>query len=413
MKHRPEQPEGQSLDELGEVPFSFEELFFSRTNEKGHILSGNDVFGRVSLYSWDELLRKPHNVIRHPDMPRAVFWLLWKTIEKGEPIGAYVKNKAKDGRYYWVYAIVTPIEGGYLSVRLKPSTEIFAVVEKAYASLVAMERSSRCKPAESAKLLLETLATLGFRDYGAFAAASLSQEVAARDRKIGRAPDDTAVYFDELSHAAEGLLTQAASIFEAYAKNRYVPLNLQVQAAQLGETGATIGVISNNYVVLSEDIKTRMNEFITSAEQVFSTVNQGLFLICTAKIQREMVELFEGAAPSDGASRDVEMPYLELQQKIYRQSAVEGLHAIETQAQHFHQSCVEMKRLAAGLEVTRIMGKIESSRLAVSQESLNQLINDLEVFQTSLAGSLKEIDHMNRRIEKNIQHLLSANAARG
>lgn len=92
-----------------EVPFTFEELFFSRTNWRGVILAGNSVFQRVSLYSWDELIQKPHNVIRHPDMPKGVFWLLWDTIKKGEPVGAYVKNRAKDGRYYWVFAIVTPI----------------------------------------------------------------------------------------------------------------------------------------------------------------------------------------------------------------------------------------------------------------------------------------------------------------
>src|SRR5208337_645098 len=94
----------------GEVPYSFEELFFSRTNEKGHILSGNKTFQTISMYSWGELLNRPHNIIRHRDMPRGVFWLLWDTIKKGKPIAAYVKNRAKDGRYYWVLAIVTPIE---------------------------------------------------------------------------------------------------------------------------------------------------------------------------------------------------------------------------------------------------------------------------------------------------------------
>ena len=78
-----------------EVPFTLDELFFSRTNPRGVILFGNSVFQRVSLYPWDELIKKPHNVIRHPDMPRAVFWLLWEAIKKGEPIGAYVKNHAR------------------------------------------------------------------------------------------------------------------------------------------------------------------------------------------------------------------------------------------------------------------------------------------------------------------------------
>ena len=55
-----------------EVPFTFEELFFSRTDWRGVILAGNSVFQRVSLYDWDELIQKPHNVIRHPDMPKGV-----------------------------------------------------------------------------------------------------------------------------------------------------------------------------------------------------------------------------------------------------------------------------------------------------------------------------------------------------
>jgi aerotaxis receptor len=411
MKQHAAQLETETLHANGEVPFSFEELFFSRTNEKGHILSGNSVFQRVSMYAWDELLHKPHNVIRHPDMPRAVFWLLWDTIKKGQPIGAYVKNKAKDGRYYWVFAIVTPIEGGYLSVRLKPSAPIFAVVEQAYMALVATERDRRMKPAESAHLLLETLAQLGFRDYGAFAATALSQEITARDGQLGRTLDSTAGYFDQLSQASQSLLTQAATIFEAYAKNKYVPMNLRVQAAQLGEAGATIGVISGNYSIISDEIKTMMNEFIASSEQVVKTVNNGLFLICTARIQREVLELFHQETTFDATSRDQEISYLERQQNTYRQSAVDGLHAIATQAERFHQSCVEMKRLTAGLEVTRIMGKIESSRLIVSNDSLNQLIDDLEGFQISIANSLKEIENANQCIERNIQQLMRGSVA--
>ena len=96
-----------------ESRFEFNELFFSRTDESGIIKFGNSVFQRVSVYEWDELLNKPHKIIRNPDTPRAVFRLLWDSIKSGSPIGAYVKNRAKDGRYYWVFAIVTPVEGGY------------------------------------------------------------------------------------------------------------------------------------------------------------------------------------------------------------------------------------------------------------------------------------------------------------
>ena len=92
-----------------ESVFLPDEMFFSTTDLKGIILSGNDVFIRVSKFSKEELIGKPHNIIRHPDMPRIVFKLLWDYIQSGKPIVAYVKNIAKDGSYYWVLATVVPI----------------------------------------------------------------------------------------------------------------------------------------------------------------------------------------------------------------------------------------------------------------------------------------------------------------
>ncbi len=392
-----------SLDQ--EVPFSFEELFFSRTDARGVILSGNSVFQRISMYSWDELINKPHSLIRHPDMPRAVFWLLWETIKKGEPIGAYVKNRAKDGRYYWVFAIVTPIEAGYLSVRLKPSA-LLSVVEGEYKSLVAAATKNKLSPGESAAILLERLAQLGFPDYGAFMAAALSKELAARDQHLRREPDRMIACFDELVAAANSLLEQAEAIFAAYARNKYIPLNLRVQAAQLGDAGVTIGAISSNYNVISATIKNNMSQFIASAQQVLTTINNGLFLLGVAKVQQEVAEFFGAETSSGKLSHQQEMLSLQRQQRAYQGKAVDGLRAIAEQAGRFQQDFTEMKRLAASLEVTRVMGKMESSRLAVARDGLDELIDDLESFQTAIADGLRKIEQMNRSIQSNAGRLL-------
>jgi aerotaxis receptor len=210
-----------------EVPFSIEEIFFSRTNEKGHILFGNSVFQRISHFSWAELCRSPHNIIRHPDMPRAVFWLLWDTIQKGEPVGAYVKNMAKGGRYYWVFAIVTPIEGGYLSVRIKPTSEFLPLIEQEYATLVSAEKAQRLKPAEGARILLARLSELGFRDYGAFMATALSLEIRARDEKLGRPMNMATVHFETLAKESAALLEYADGVVSDHTAHRYVPFNLK------------------------------------------------------------------------------------------------------------------------------------------------------------------------------------------
>jgi aerotaxis receptor len=398
----------QNDDKAGAIPFPFEELFFSRTNGKGHILSGNSVFQRISMYSWEELLGKPHSIIRHADMPRAVFWLLWDIIKKGQPIGAYVKNRAKDGRYYWVFAIVTPIEGGYLSVRLKPSSPLFKVVEQEYKPLAAMEQSRKMKPAESAQVLLQRVRELGFRDYNAFMATALCAEMKARNEALGLPPDLAIGRFGKLSDAASELLRQAGVVFGVYAQNACVPMNMRIQAAQLGEAGATIGAISENYNVLAAELKTRMEEFIASSGQVFEAVNQGLFLVCTAQIQKEILDLFHLEAEEGGASHEQEAALLDQQRTNYESRAADGLGAIATQAERFNQSCLEMKKLTAGLEVARVMGKIESARLLGATDGLNGLIDSLATFQSSITYSLKAIDQLNRNMQLNLRALMRA-----
>ena len=389
-----------------EVPFQFGELFFSRTDEKGRILSGNTVFRRISQYSWDELKNKPHNIIRHPDMPRAVFWLLWDTIRRGRPIGAYVKNRAKDGRHYWVFAIVTPIEGGYLSVRIKPSSPFFQVAEQEYRALLPVEEGRQLKPAESAKILLGRIAELGFRDYTAFMAAALAQEISARDRQLGRMPDPAIPRFEALGSAAKDLLKHAENISDGYATSRYIPLNLRVQAAQLGDAAATIGVISVNYSIIANDIKNLMDELVGSALKVAEAVNSGLFLFCTARLQKETVELSRSEAPAAGMIDRLEMELLEEQCGTYSRGAADGLQTIAVNAERFHEACAEMQKLAAGLEVTRVMANIECARLSGSQSGLNALSASLAQFQAAISNGLSEIASLSRFIQANTQKLI-------
>jgi len=390
----------------GEVPFSFDELFFSRTDERGIILAGNSVFQRISIYEWEEILRKPHKIIRHPEMPQGVFWLLWDTIKKGEPVGAYVKNRAKDGRYYWVFAIVTPVEGGYLSVRLKPSSDLFKAVQGEYVALRKRELEEKLKPQQSAEFLLSRLNELGFRDYQAFMASAISQEVMARDIQLAEAEDQSLVNFNNLVSFAQNLLDHSTHIFSAYEGHRHVPFNLKVHAAQLGESGAAIGVISSNYTVISDELQEKMRHFTKSGAQVAETIDAGLFLAATARIQREVVALFKEEAPHQGASMEAEMATLEEQQKAYSEKASDGLVKISRQISEFKEACLEMQKLTASLEVTRIMGKIQCSSLDVSQTSLPNLIADLGHFQDAISEGLKLIDQTNRAIENNVVHLL-------
>ena len=84
------------------------ELIVTKTDLRGCIVYANTVFISISGYSEDELLGQPHNCIRHPHMPRAVFRLLWDTVHSGNEFFGYVMNLSKNGDHYWVFAHITP-----------------------------------------------------------------------------------------------------------------------------------------------------------------------------------------------------------------------------------------------------------------------------------------------------------------
>lgn len=145
------------------------DFIVSKTDMKGIITYGNRIFIEFSGYNEDELIGTQHNVIRHPDMPRAVFSLLWDTISKGKEISAYVKNLAKDGSFYWVFANVTPDFdergniNGYFSVRRKPKAEAVKIVGGLYQVMLEAEKKAGARDAISAstKILVNLLTEKG------------------------------------------------------------------------------------------------------------------------------------------------------------------------------------------------------------------------------------------------------------
>lgn len=118
-----------------------DDFLVSQTDDKGIILFANDDFCKIAGYSIDELVGKPHNVVRHKDMPKAAFKDLWETVKSGKVWDGYVKNKTKDGGYYWVYATVYPMKDDktkqtrYMSCRRKPSIQEIEEAEMLYKTL--------------------------------------------------------------------------------------------------------------------------------------------------------------------------------------------------------------------------------------------------------------------------------------
>lgn len=139
-----------------EIVMRDDDFIVSKTDPKGRITYGNKIFIEFSGYEERDLIGKQHNVVRHPDMPRAIFHMLWGNIQGRQEIFAYVKNLCKDGSYYWVLANVTPSldpKGnvlGYYSVRRKPSRRAVAYITDLYRKMLEVERQAGTKDAIAA-----------------------------------------------------------------------------------------------------------------------------------------------------------------------------------------------------------------------------------------------------------------------
>ena len=124
-----------------------DDFLVSKTDTKGRISYANPSFIKVTGFTEKELLGKPHDLIRHKDMPRIIFKLLWEEITNKREIFAYVKNMSKDGGFYWVYANVTASLDaqknivGYYSVRRKANPKALEIIIPLYEKLLSLEKS--------------------------------------------------------------------------------------------------------------------------------------------------------------------------------------------------------------------------------------------------------------------------------
>jgi len=125
-----------------------EDFIVSKTDLKGRITYCNKIFMEMAEYDEYELIGKPHNIIRHPDMPKAVFRYLWETIPKKKEVFAYVVNKTKNDNDYWVYANITASVDAngnitdYYSVRRKPNQKALDIITPLYEKMLEVQNSS-------------------------------------------------------------------------------------------------------------------------------------------------------------------------------------------------------------------------------------------------------------------------------
>lgn len=406
--------EPQAVDGLVEVAFGADELFFSATDPGGRIVAGNPVFARVSGYALPELVGRAHNVVRHPDMPRVVFRILWDHLREGRAVAAYVKNRTRDGRPYWVVATATATGSGFLSVRCRPSGPHFPVVRALYDELRAAESGIEAEGGSrndaidaSAALLRTRLADLGFADYGAFMRAFLPLELECRERELDGTPYWGRLWHDEPGDARErdgGLLATLTAFREACDRmrrlfehlgafealgatltgrsrdltgdTRLLSLNALLGAHRLGPSGAALSVVAHLIGVEADRTGQVTDELNRSADGLGALLSEQSFGVSVGRLLAEMAVFYGLEALAGGVRADQEIE--QLADALGRSAGlVEGVASTLTGTlASVNDQLGLVTDLLRTLEVLQLNGTIEASR-ADGAEGVKQLFSEM------------------------------------
>lgn len=395
-----------------ESPFNIDELFVSVTDPLSTILYGNDVFCRVAKYDSEDLIGHYHNLIRHPDMPKAAFRILWDYLLDQKPVAVYVKNMASDGSYYWVIALAFPVEEGYMSIRLKPTSPLFAKVKEAYRSVLAYEEELATKHDReytiqaSKAYLIELLRKEGFKSYDHFMKYALMTELHEREKtvqgmassftnatpeakylsKVNAILGEMVLQSDKLELLHEKLLTHSNFILQLSKTILSIAINARLQSSKLDQADQSLSVISEKMGEQTQWGEENLKTIIEAIDQMYTLFGNMNFNIISAKLQVEMslhylTEYYSHGEEEYDHQRATSFENINAFLKNKYQPRLRNIHEhISDAAVVQNQVRNSMKDIEKYLTILRfiyITGKVEITRMTQKDNSFLETFEDL------------------------------------
>ena len=380
------------LDSNESDSFQASELFFSRTDPRGVIRFTNETFRRISGYDWEALRGAPHKIVRHPNMPRGLFHLLWEFLGKKLPVGGYVKNLSKDGTHYWVFAVMVPTDDGYLSVRLKPLGGKLNDIKRLYLQLRKRELEEDITPEQSKVDLISALNDLGYNSYQHFMIRALSEEIAARSAALNIQPDSTLPSLLNMLDAVAEIEEHSQVVARIFEETKQIPHNMKLQAQRLEGREGPIGVISGNHQEMMRSLEEAVTNFSKAAHEGADHIGQVCIITSTTRLLSEVHANFNDESVPDDIDKAAELSRLVGLQRYSSDMLDTGLNDLTARTKRFYEMCRDIRRVMSGLEMTRIMCKIERSNLTVDADGLDESIVELNRCETELSAVILKIE---------------------
>ncbi|HEX8964274.1 MAG TPA: PAS domain-containing methyl-accepting chemotaxis protein [Rhodocyclaceae bacterium] len=347
-----------------ERPFPRGKYIVSRTDLKGIITYANDTFIEVSGFTRDELIGKNHNVVRHPDMPAAGFQNLWDTLKEGRPWGGIVKNRCKNGDYYWVKTLVVPVRQrhettGYMSVRTEPTREEVAAAAALYQQLNASGAALPMpKPWQRATIRAKQTALVGWMILSQLVGGAatwfgpslgLSAEAVKWTMTIfGTSTFFAAVALLLLQNQVLAIIHRIIGRLDNIAQG---DLTDQIPLHRLDE----LGKLNDELVTMQTHLKAMLAEIAEAADRVHANA---------AALDNEMSEAHDASTAQSTAAANIAAAVEELVVSVQEvaSSAQDAVHGVEASRELLDSASARMSesRAASQNVVTTVQGASET-----------------------------------------------------
>lgn len=380
-----------------ERKFGPDQIIYARTDPRGIITYAGPSLCTVSAYSVDQIEGASQDVLRHPDTPKGIFWMLWQAIQSGQPFGTYLKNKAKDGRFYSVFNVIQPANGGYLSAQVLPQGPLHAVATDTYKEALAAEAAG-ATPQESAGLIIAALGRLGFSSYAGFQSAALISEVQAQASHRKDHPLAITLGHLEKLRAANGRLgDENVQLMGIFTSLHLLPMNMRLLASRLEPSGGPITAISDSY-------KRASAEIIGLLQALAGGEGKGCGLM-TARIEAAAFGLASAAVYDMAAAQfiaksarlpkptlpDGEAAILSTASARSTARADTAISEVSALVKGVRRDGEILLRQMAGLDQIRILGQVESGRNSNKDSGLASVMAQLAGFHAAIHARLDTI----------------------
>jgi PAS domain S-box-containing protein len=362
------------------------QLSYTLTDPAGVIRGVNDAFLNLTGLTRNDLIGKPHNVVRHPEMPRSVFQLMWETIADGKPFSAFVQARSSKQNSIWTLATIVPNNDGYAGIRLTPTGPLFLAATSIYKDMLEVESRDGIQAAR--QFMFEQLDAIGYSNYDDFMTAALVEEMRLAESSLStmaitysRSPQP-GHFHTELLLPASRLVRQIDALFSKAFKLTLLfseiekdmqekSVFLSSLAGEIYERTALLKSVTadSSLIRAHEVIETfigllgRLNQ---SADSLLHLIKRSQYETSISSLQIKMLERFIEEGLESPPSKLPSEPRLELKNDLFV--------LCETTARHIHASLETVDQLPEAIAIfeKEVQGLIKFSAIFQNEQFIHK-----------------------------------------